>query len=54
MLDATSPQRVLGQQLRNPLAVGLRNVMMRLTPPRVALRSVARYADWRPPSETRA
>ncbi|WP_199853936.1 FAD-dependent oxidoreductase [Plantactinospora sp. BB1] len=43
-----------GQQLRNPLAVGLRNVMMRLTPPRVALRSMARYADWRPPAETRS
>ncbi|GAA3723760.1 FAD-dependent monooxygenase [Plantactinospora mayteni] len=43
-----------GQQLRNPLAVGLRNVMVRLTPPRVALRSMARYVDWRPPSETRA
>ncbi|MEQ4305700.1 FAD-dependent oxidoreductase [Plantactinospora sp. B6F1] len=43
-----------GQQLRNPLAVGLRNVMMRLTPPRVALRSMARYADWHPPAEPRA
>ncbi|MDG4785883.1 FAD-dependent oxidoreductase [Micromonospora sp. WMMD1102] len=42
-----------GQQLRNPLAVGLRNVTMRLTPPRVALRSMARYADWRPPAEAR-
>ncbi|GIG86848.1 FAD-dependent monooxygenase [Plantactinospora endophytica] len=41
----------IGQQLRNPLAVALRNVMIRLTPPRVALRSMARYADWRPPAD---
>ncbi|MFY1691010.1 FAD-dependent oxidoreductase [Plantactinospora sp. WMMB782] len=42
-----------GQQLSNPLAVRLRNVTMRLTPPRLALRSMARYADWRPPAEAR-
>jgi 2-polyprenyl-6-methoxyphenol hydroxylase-like FAD-dependent oxidoreductase len=42
-----------GQQLRNPLAVALRNVTMRLTPPRLALRSMARYADWSPPPESR-
>ncbi|MFC7483614.1 FAD-dependent monooxygenase [Luedemannella flava] len=39
-----------GQQLSNPVAVGLRNTMMRLTPPRVALRSMARHADWNPPA----
>lgn len=39
-----------GQQLRNPLAVALRNTAMRLTPPRIALRSMARYADWQPPT----
>ncbi|MGC9669810.1 FAD-dependent oxidoreductase [Planosporangium sp. 12N6] len=39
-----------GQQLRNPLGVALRNAVMRLTPPRAALRSMARYADWHPPA----
>ena len=38
-----------GQQLDNPAAVALRNTAMRLTPARVALRSMARHADWRPP-----
>ncbi|MDP9820070.1 FAD-dependent oxidoreductase [Spirilliplanes yamanashiensis] len=37
-----------GQQLRNPLAVAARNAAVRLTPSSVALRSMARYADWRP------
>lgn len=40
----------LGQQLQHPLAVAARNAVMRLTPPRLALRSMARYADWHPPS----
>ena len=31
------------------VAVAARNAVMRLTPPRLALRSMARYADWRPP-----
>lgn len=39
----------IGQQLTNPVAVAVRNTLMRLTPPRVALRSMARYADWQPP-----
>lgn len=39
----------IGQQLTNPLAVGLRNTVMRLTPSRAALRSMARYADWDAP-----
>lgn len=38
-----------GQQLRHPAAVALRDTLIRLTPPRAALRSMARYADWRPP-----
>ncbi|TDB81961.1 FAD-dependent oxidoreductase [Micromonospora sp. KC721] len=38
-----------GQQLDNPIAVAARNTIMRLTPPQLALRSMARYADWRPP-----
>jgi 2-polyprenyl-6-methoxyphenol hydroxylase-like FAD-dependent oxidoreductase len=33
----------------NPVAVAARNALMRVTPPRVALRSMARYADWTPP-----
>ncbi|GAA4441609.1 hypothetical protein [Phytohabitans houttuyneae] len=37
-----------GQQLRNPLAIALRNAAMRLTPHRVALRSMASQADWTP------
>ncbi|HEX8627967.1 MAG TPA: FAD-dependent monooxygenase [Catenuloplanes sp.] len=37
-----------GQQLTNPVLVAARNAAIRLTPPRVALRSMARYADWRP------
>jgi 2-polyprenyl-6-methoxyphenol hydroxylase-like FAD-dependent oxidoreductase len=39
----------VGHQLRNPLAVALRNTVMRLTPARVSLRSMTRYADWQPP-----
>lgn len=39
-----------GQQLQNPLAVAARNTAICLTPPRLALRSMARYADWHPPS----
>ena len=37
-----------GQQLSNPLLIAARNAAMRWTPPRVALRSMARYAAWRP------
>ncbi|GIE80743.1 FAD-dependent oxidoreductase [Actinoplanes philippinensis] len=39
-----------GQQLEHPVAVAARNTVVRLTPPRLALRSMARYADWRPPA----
>jgi 2-polyprenyl-6-methoxyphenol hydroxylase-like FAD-dependent oxidoreductase len=39
----------VGQQLRNPIAVAVRDNALRLTPARAALRSMARYADWRPP-----
>jgi 2-polyprenyl-6-methoxyphenol hydroxylase-like FAD-dependent oxidoreductase len=38
----------IGQQLSNPMMVAARNAAMRLTPPQVALRSMARYAAWRP------
>jgi 2-polyprenyl-6-methoxyphenol hydroxylase-like FAD-dependent oxidoreductase len=33
----------------NPVVVAARNALMRVTPPRAALRSMARYADWTPP-----
>ncbi|GIF38865.1 FAD-dependent monooxygenase [Actinoplanes xinjiangensis] len=39
-----------GQQLDNPLAVACRNTLIRLVPPGLALRSMARHADWRPPA----
>ncbi|MGQ5261555.1 FAD-dependent oxidoreductase [Micromonospora sp. ZYX-F-536] len=39
-----------GQQLRNPLAVAMRNTALRLTPARATLRGMARYADWQPPA----
>jgi 2-polyprenyl-6-methoxyphenol hydroxylase-like FAD-dependent oxidoreductase len=35
-----------GQQMENPLAVAARDTLLRLMPPRLALRSMARYADW--------
>lgn len=38
-----------GQQLSAPGAVALRNTAMRVIPARLALRSMARFADWRPP-----
>jgi 2-polyprenyl-6-methoxyphenol hydroxylase-like FAD-dependent oxidoreductase len=40
----------LGQQLSNPVAVAARNALMRVTPPRLALRSMARFAEWHPPT----
>lgn len=39
-----------GQQLRNPGAIAVRNTLLRLTPARTALRSMARYSDWQPPA----
>jgi 2-polyprenyl-6-methoxyphenol hydroxylase-like FAD-dependent oxidoreductase len=38
-----------GQQLENPLAVAARNTVIRAMPSGLALRSMARYAGWRPP-----
>ncbi|GAA1739947.1 FAD-dependent monooxygenase [Luedemannella helvata] len=43
-----------GQQLTNPVAIALRDTLMRLTPARVALRSMARYASWDAPDIPRA
>ncbi|MEU9040719.1 MULTISPECIES: FAD-dependent monooxygenase [unclassified Kitasatospora] len=42
----------MGQQLANPLAVGLRNTAIRLTPPGVMVRTVLKHADWTPPRIT--
>ncbi|MFJ9696974.1 FAD-dependent monooxygenase [Kitasatospora sp. NPDC101183] len=39
----------MGQQLAHPLAVGLRNAAIRLTPPGAMMRTVLRHADWTPP-----
>lgn len=39
----------MGQQLAHPLAVGLRNAAIRLTPPGAMVRTVLRHADWAPP-----
>ncbi len=36
-------------QLQNPAAVGVRNTLLRLTPPAVAMRPLARISDWSPP-----
>ncbi|MCZ7422300.1 FAD-dependent monooxygenase [Verrucosispora sp. WMMA2121] len=38
-----------GQELRHPAAIAVRNAMLRLTPGRMALRGMARHADWQPP-----
>ncbi|MEV0977172.1 FAD-dependent monooxygenase [Streptomyces sp. NPDC049915] len=42
----------MGHQLTHPLAVGLRNTAVRLTPPAVMLRGLLRHADWTPPALT--
>ncbi|GAA3035531.1 FAD-dependent monooxygenase [Streptomyces lactacystinicus] len=39
----------MGQQLAHPLAVGLRNAAIRLTPPGAMVRTALRHADWTPP-----
>jgi hypothetical protein len=38
-----------GQRRQPRAAVAVGNTVMRLTPPRLALRSMVRYADWGPP-----
>lgn len=38
----------IGQQLANPLAVSLRNRLLKVVPPRTAMAQLARYATWRP------
>ncbi|MFE2409501.1 FAD-dependent monooxygenase [Kitasatospora sp. NPDC059408] len=44
----------MGQQLTNPVAVGLRNAAIRLTPPGAMVRTVLKHADWTPPRITPA
>jgi 2-polyprenyl-6-methoxyphenol hydroxylase-like FAD-dependent oxidoreductase len=38
-----------GQELSHPLAVAARNAAMRVIPPRLALSTMVRFADWSPP-----
>lgn len=49
---AASARRIarVGQELHNPVAVQVRNAAIRLTPPQVALKSMARFAAWEPPA----
>jgi 2-polyprenyl-6-methoxyphenol hydroxylase-like FAD-dependent oxidoreductase len=46
---AATRQLRLGQQLRNPIAVAVRNTAVALTPDRIALLALARYGKWSPP-----
>ena len=39
----------VGQRLRNPVAVALRDAAMRAVPPAVGLRAMARFTAWEPP-----
>ncbi|GAA1866678.1 FAD-dependent oxidoreductase [Asanoa iriomotensis] len=39
-----------GQGLHNPVALALRNAAIRLTPPSAGLRSMTRFALWKPPT----
>ena len=50
MSRAATWQLRFGQQLRNPIAVALRNAVVSLTPDRIALRAAARYGAWTPPA----
>ncbi|MCP2267143.1 FAD-dependent monooxygenase [Promicromonospora thailandica] len=40
----------VGEQLRNPLLVGLRNAALRALPARVMLDGMSRFASWTPPA----
>jgi hypothetical protein len=50
MALAATWQLRFGQQLRNPIAVAIRNTGVALRPDRVALLAIARYGKWRPPA----
>lgn len=47
---AATRQLRFGQQLRNPVAVAMRNTAVALTPDRIALLAIARYGKWWPPA----
>ena len=47
---AATRQLRFGQQLRNPIAMGMRNTAVALTPDRIALLAIARYGRWCPPA----
>jgi 2-polyprenyl-6-methoxyphenol hydroxylase-like FAD-dependent oxidoreductase len=49
MSRAAARQLRFGQQLRNPVAVAIRNTAVALTPDRIALLAIARYGKSRPP-----
>lgn len=48
-LAAASDQIAKITQVRHPVGLFLRDLMVRLTPPKVAARSIARATDWHPP-----
>jgi len=50
MSQTATWQLRFGQQLHSPIAVALRNTAVALTPNRVALRAIARYGAWFPPT----
>jgi 2-polyprenyl-6-methoxyphenol hydroxylase-like FAD-dependent oxidoreductase len=50
MSRAATVQLRFGQQLRNPIAVALRNSVVALTPDHIALSAAARYGAWTPPA----
>jgi 2-polyprenyl-6-methoxyphenol hydroxylase-like FAD-dependent oxidoreductase len=47
---AATRQLRFGQQLRNPVAVAMRNTAVALTPDRIALLAIAKYGKWCPPA----
>ena len=49
-LAASSDHMAKVTQLRHPLALRLRDLLVRLTPPAIAVRSIARATDWQPPT----
>jgi 2-polyprenyl-6-methoxyphenol hydroxylase-like FAD-dependent oxidoreductase len=50
MSRAATWQLRFGQQLRNPIAIAVRNAAIALTPDRIALRAAAKYGTWTPPA----
>ena len=48
-LAAASDQVAKITQVRHPVGLFLRDLMVRLTPPKLAARSIARATDWHPP-----